>query len=758
MSGKRLSLFLVTVSILACAGSWYLFRPVAVPDHGRQTTIPFKVPKDNSVSTTEPSISAEPPLPVPSHQLEPFSIALPSALSDADILRNLASLYRSGANDRTEMAITKGMLQDPAAKATAEWLALQAGGPLRLEWFAAFQAQYPDWPVTQLLRRRAETALLTSQVSDTIKSAFFASNPPLSAAGKLAWARLLASNGNKVKAAEIVRPVWRQEQLSKGAEQQIMATLGDLLTPGDHRARMIFLLSKQNWDAALRAADFAGENAVLIAKARIAAAQNSKKAEAAIAAIPKAQQSDPLVTFSRLLSLNQQRKYAEAAAVIVKLVPDSTPVSYPTPADKTKSADSQTDKEKPAGEKTQQPWPSLSAVECQDWKLQQRRVIRELLDANDIESAYLAASARLSEIGCTHDDAQFLAGWIALRFMQQPAKAKQHFEELAKYATTASVRARAAYWEGRVIETESGLDSAKPYYERAAREWTTFYGQLAKEKIPELALPDLTPINVPPDVRENFDNMVAVRAIRLLHAGGADELALPLYSELASQLPDETHIEALASLATEQRNPRALLSVAKTGLRRGFPLEVRAYPTFGIPDFSYAGKEIEAPLLYAIAHQESAFNPLAKSHAGALGLLQLMPETARTTASRFGVGFNLERLTTDPAYNAQLGAAHLDELLQNWRGSLILTFAAYNAGGGNVRKWIESHGDPRMPGVDPIDWIERIPFFETRHYVQRISENLMIYRALMKKSGPSIFVSGPYPTAPLPVPPPRELP
>lgn len=125
-----------------------------------------------------------------------------------------------------------------------------------------------------------------------------------------------------------------------------------------------------------------------------------------------------------------------------------------------------------------------------------------------------------------------------------------------------------------------------------------------------------------------------------------------------------------------------------------------------------------------------------------------MPETARTTATRFGVDFNLERLTADPAYNAKIGAAHLDELLQNWRGSLILTFAAYNAGGGNVRKWIDAHVDPRLPGVDPIDWIERIPFFETRHYVQRISENLMIYRALIKTPGPSIFASETYPTTP----------
>lgn len=491
--GKRFILFLFGMATLF-AGAWYLLQPQPVVVENRQeATPPTKQPAAETASEPAPVASIIIPGNVP-----PFHITLPKPLSDADILRGIAASYRSGTVDRITLAIAKGMLEDSAARrATAEWMAAQAGMPLRFEWFSTFQAQYPDWPMTVMLRRRAETALLTSPVSDTVKSQFLTANPPLSVAGKLAFARLLASSGSGEKAAEIIRPLWRQEPMSKNAEQQIVTAFGAALTPTDHRSRMALLLSKQNWDAALRAADAAGSNATQIAKARIAVVQNSKKAEAALAAIPRPQQSDPLVAYSRLLLLTQQKKYREAGA--------------------TAQGTSE-------GEKTERRPASLIAAECQDWKAQQRRVIRELLDANDTAAAYRAASARLSDVGCIHDDAQFLAGWIALRFLKQPEKAMGHFDTLAAQATGASTRSRSAYWQGRVTEEQNGPDAAKPYYERAAAEWTTFYGQLAREKLPGGPLPVFKTVEVPPDIRASFDNLMAVRAIRLLHEGGADDL------------------------------------------------------------------------------------------------------------------------------------------------------------------------------------------------------------------------------------------
>jgi soluble lytic murein transglycosylase len=219
-----------------------------------------------------------------------------------------------------------------------------------------------------------------------------------------------------------------------------------------------------------------------------------------------------------------------------------------------------------------------------------------------------------------------------------------------------------------------------------------------------------------------------VRALKLLHAAGADDLALGLYSDLAQKLSGLAQLDALGALAAEHGNPRAVLVVGKTAVQRGFPLDTHAYPVIGVPSFPTIGDPVEEAMVYAITRQESAFNARALSSAGARGLMQLMPATAKRTAKRFKVDFDVKRLVEDPAYNAKIGAAHLGELMEDWRGSHILAFASYNAGGGNVSKWIKAYGDPRSPGVDAVDWIERIPFSETRNYVQRVMENLKVYR------------------------------
>jgi soluble lytic murein transglycosylase len=224
-----------------------------------------------------------------------------------------------------------------------------------------------------------------------------------------------------------------------------------------------------------------------------------------------------------------------------------------------------------------------------------------------------------------------------------------------------------------------------------------------------------------------------VQAVKLLQDIGESELTLGLYSDLAQTLTDPGQLDALASLATTQKNARAILAIGKIASQRGFPLDQHAYPVAGIPEFDPVGDEVEPAMVYAIARQESAFNPRAVSSAGARGLMQLMPATAKRTAQRFGVGFNLERLVEDPAYNAKLGSAHLGELMEDWKGSYILAFASYNAGGGNVKKWIDAYGDPRKSQVDVVDWVERIPFYETRNYVQRVMENLNVYRQRLNK-------------------------
>ena len=172
-----------------------------------------------------------------------------------------------------------------------------------------------------------------------------------------------------------------------------------------------------------------------------------------------------------------------------------------------------------------------------------------------------------------------------------------------------------------------------------------------------------------------------------------------------------------------------MLIVGKAALNRGLPFDFFAYPVSGIPAFKSIGPEIERSIVFAIARQESAFNPSVVSPANAYGLMQVTPDAGRYVAKRYGTSFDLARLKNDSVYNATFGAAELASLIEDYRGSYIMTFAGYNAGRGSVRKWVERYGDPRDPKVDAVDWVESIPFAETRNYVQRIMENLQVYRA-----------------------------
>ncbi len=183
-----------------------------------------------------------------------------------------------------------------------------------------------------------------------------------------------------------------------------------------------------------------------------------------------------------------------------------------------------------------------------------------------------------------------------------------------------------------------------------------------------------------------------------------------MLADLAQRLPTTEGLEALAAVAWREADARTLVMVGKTGIQRGFPLDAVAYPTHGVPEFDVLGDPMERAIVHAIARQESAFDPTAMSQAGARGLMQMMPATARETARRAGLPFDWQKLGQDPLYAARMGAAHLNDLLKEWRGSYILTFAAYNAGSPNVKKWITAYGDPRDPGVDAVDWVERIPF------------------------------------------------
>jgi len=294
--------------------------------------------------------------------------------------------------------------------------------------------------------------------------------------------------------------------------------------------------------------------------------------------------------------------------------------------------------------------------------------------------------------------------------------------------------ARANYWRGRTAEAVGDNEAMRASYQAAARHTTAYYGQLARARLGlegmELRAP---PPADPAGGSASPDEIV--RAADMLYAVGERDVVVSFMVDLAEQCGDVTTLAALGELAGRRNDARGMLEIGKTALARGLAVDHYAFPAIGIPQHSPIGPEIERSIIYSVARTESAFDQRDKSSANAVGLMQVTPEAGRDTAKRFGVAYDWDRMVSDPVYNTQMGAAELSALLKEYSGSHIMTFAGYNAGRGRVREWIKQHGDPRDPNVDAIDWVERIPLAETRNYVQRVMENLQVYRVRLDAGG-----------------------
>src|SRR5438105_2808593 len=277
----------------------------------------------------------------------------------------------------------------------------------------------------------------------------------------------------------------------------------------------------------------------------------------------------------------------------------------------------------------------------------------------------------------------------------------------------------------RAAEAAGRSQEARAAYAAAAEQSTSYYGQLARAK---LGMPQLELNDAPTARVRGVERLEIVRAVQLLFDLDERDIAIPIFADMGEN-GDPDALVGLGEVASRYGYARGMLLVGKAALNRGLPFDFYAYPVTGIPPFRAIGPDVEKSVIFSIARQESAFNPADVSAAQAYGLMQVTPDAGRYVCKRAGVGFDLARMKTDVVYNVALGAAELGGLLEDYRGSYIMTFAAYNAGRGSVKKWIDRYGDPRDPKVDAVDWVELIPFAETRNYVQRIMENLQVYRA-----------------------------
>ena len=618
------------------------------------------------------------------------SLLLLRPAEEQEVFRRAAKLYLERKLEGADAL--KNDIKDPTLKVILEWLAVRSGQAPFSRVMAFLQTQ-PEWPTNDMLRKRAEEALLSEKLPAATIRLFFAPRRPQTSAGKIALALAFQQDRAMADAHLLIRDAWRSDVFGKEREDKVLEAFPNVLTSSDHRARMEHFLFREEWDQALRSAKRAGGDYETLVSARRAVMLKAKNAQTTLDTVPLAVRNDSSYAYSRAMLYRYQDKWVEAGRAMTDTVRD----------------------------------PRI-LVAGDDWWEQRRLIARQLLDRNEAQLAYDVVRQHGAESNAMKIEAEFHAGWIALRFLNDPTTAFRHFSLAATFAETPVSIARTAYWQARAAEGK-GLDQeAKYFYAIAGGHRVTYYGQLARTR---LGYSDLTLRPVPGiDARalSRLQNMPAVEALRVLKNMDEPDLAHNLYRELAQNLTTASEVAAVGDIARRNGYAKSTLVLGKTALSRGFPLDVYAFPTFGVPaiDIPFAG--VDRALIHAIARQESEFDPDAMSPVGARGLMQIMPATARETAKRYDKPYNLLKLTDDPSYNATLGAAHLADLLKSWNGSYILTFAAYNAGSGNVKKWITAYGDPRDPRIDPVDWVERIPFSETRNYVQRVMENMQVYR------------------------------
>jgi soluble lytic murein transglycosylase len=611
--------------------------------------------------------------------------SLPSP--DLAAVKEAIALARKGNPPQT--SDVQKRIGDRVARKVAEWAILRsASNEIDFRRYTTFIFDNPSWPSIGFLRRRVEAALWKERLDPQTVRAYFGKDRPLTAQGKFALARALLLQGDRVGAQNLVREAWLYDNFSGDLEVQILDVFRDLINNADHKARMDIRLYAEDIDGAIRSANRAGGNAPVISKARIAVIKKAANAKAQLDGVPTEARRDIGYIFSYAQWLRRDEKTAEAAELMLSVPNDPT-----------------------------------QALDGDQWWIERRLISRKLLDLGDAKTAYRVANAAAVPTRENYRaEQQFTSGWIALRFLHDPSTALAHFAKIGQGTSNPTALARASYWQGRAAETLGKTNDARTHYETAARYSTTYYGQIAGAR---LGLKEIV-VRPPPDPASARTEVA--RAIEILYAIGERDLIASGLAELGERSTDLATLAAVGEVTARHKDARAMLLLGKAALGRGLPLEHFAFPTIGIPDYRAIGPEVEPAIVYAIARQESTFNPRIISSARAMGLMQVTPAAGRYVAKKFGVPYDENRLLSDQIYNVQLGAAELGDLVKDYRGSYILSFVGYNAGRGRVKDWIAKYGDPRDPKIDPIDWVERIPFSETRNYVQRVLENLQIYR------------------------------
>jgi soluble lytic murein transglycosylase len=619
--------------------------------------------------------------------INPSPALTPSARGTAAFQKALAVLV--GGDQKSAFQLAAG-LPDDLERRTIQWAAIYYGnGSIDYGSVQRFADDAPEFASEALYKTRLEQSLISSSPagSDVIK--FLGGAVPNTVKGQILLAAAYDQAGQRDRAARLARSIWVENALDADTERLVLTSLGKLITREDNWARTVYLLMNDRATSAQRMLPKLSPAQKSLALAGIAVASSASNAAKLLGKVDPSLRSSPLYFFMAAQNARSNGNLSSA-------------LSYLNAA--------------------KGPLPQAAL-----WWYERRTLIRQMLATGDAKLAYKAAATYTSGPEGRLVEARFHAGWIALAFLDDAKDAKPQFQKMLTLSTLPDSVTQGDYWLGRALLALGDKAGANAAFSKAARFGTLYYGLLARS---ELGLKGIELRALPPwqGSQAAFDARDTVRAVRLLSANGQGLLAVPLLRNFSVGLKDGGELLLAARLAQSIGAHYLAISIAEIGDQRGTPLDLFSYPRDPLPA-SMKLAAVDKAAVYAIARQESKFQIDAVSVSGALGIMQLMPGTAKETAAKMGVTYTPSRLTTDGSYNALIGSTYLATQLQKFEGSLVLAAAAYNAGAGNAAKWVTAYGDPRAGNVDPVVWIELIPFQETRRYVQRVLSNYVIYRA-----------------------------
>lgn len=589
--------------------------------------------------------------------------------------------------------------QDKAAIKLVELIYLKDhGGTAGYSRIVDFLNGAPNWPLTPTLLKRAEEALYVGNESAATIQAHFATRKPVTPFGALALARAARAAGDNASMAKYVRQAWFDPDTNAELEQKIAGEFGGQLNASDKRTRVWRLIYAQQGRAAVRNADLIGGDVKAAAQVAQLLIDGSSSGEKKYHGLSPAMREELAVKYTLARYYRRKEAFDKARAILVTAPGDAAAMG-----------------------------------DAEAWYEERRNIVRRSVgpkNSSSWKAAYQIARNHGITGGDFAVDAHFLAGWVALRYMRDPHTAMDHFVKLQKVADTRTEQSRALYWMGRTYQALGDQAKAKASFRDAAVNTTVYYGQLAREQIGLGKKPqDISSHTSSAATIAAVNGDEVVRAFRIMSQAGSKNQLNIFFWSLATRFDSEQELNAVAGIIHDAAGTSWALRFAKACGKRDVDLDDWAYPIRGLPQWRQIGKPVEKALVFALSRQESEFDPNAGSSVGAQGLMQLMPGTAHLIAKQYRIPYAVGKLKGDPTYNVELGAAHLADLVDSFGGSYVLTLVGYNAGPRRSKEWLQAFGDLRGGQVDAVDWVECIPFNETRQYVQKVLQNVQIYRS-----------------------------